>query len=183
MYYLFFFGWLVSATALHASSLLGCLETEDDVVSYLSVVVNGRGTYDVTVVEGDEGRLQYLAIDLDCVELDGLSMRCLAAPSSPHVGSSLSSHKVASVTGNQQRVVINSPLTGSEPLIVRECSAGQRRLPATPPGKGCLAYFQGAYYNPDLGDCVVEQTSGCRSPYPYLDVNECRVAMHLPARP
>lgn len=182
MYYLFFFGWLVSATALHASSLLGCLESEDGVVSQLFVAINDRGTYDATVVEANRGRLQYLAIDLDCTELNE-SVSCVAAPSSPHVGSSLASSKVASVTGNQQRVVINSPLTGNEPLIVRECSAGQRRLPATPPSKGCLAYFQGAYYNPDLGDCVAEQASGCRNPYPYLDVNECRVAMHLPARP
>lgn len=178
MYYLFFFGWLVSATTLHASSLLGCLESEDGVVSQLTVTINDRGTYDATAV--NDGRLQYLAIDLACLELDESSISCIAAPSSPHVGSSLTSRKVASVTGEQRQVVINSPLTGDQPLIVKECSERHRRLPATTPNKGCLAYFQGAYYNPDLGDCVAEQASGCRSPYPYLNVNECRVAMHLP---
>ena len=178
MYYLIFFGWLlVSATTLHASSLLGCLETKDGIVGQLAVVSNGRGTYDVTITEDNDGRLRYLAIDLVCTKGDKSSLACLAGPSSPHAGSSVS------ITGDRRReVAINSPLTEGQLLVVvEECVEQHRRLPAIPPTKGCLAYFQGAYYNPSLGDCVAEQTSGCRNPYPYLGIDECRTAMHLSA--
>lgn len=179
MYYLIFFGWLmVSATTLHASSLLGCLETKDGIVGQLAVVANGRGTYDITIADGNDGRLRYLAIDLACTKGDKSSFACIAAPSSPHAGSSVS---VTAKDDRRQEVAINSPLTEGEVLVVEKCAEHHRRLPAVPPTKGCLAYFQGAYYNPDLGDCVAEQTSGCRNPYPYLGVDECRVAMHLSA--
>lgn len=176
MYYLVFFGWLMSATALYASSLLGCLET-DGVVSQLAIVANSRGTYDAVVAGGD-GRLRYLAIDLSCDD----QLSCVAGRSSPHAGSRVS---VATDQDDRRRVVIESPLVGSETLVVEECLANRQGLPATLPSskKGCLAFFRGAYYNPDLGVCVVEKTSGCRNPYPYLDINECQQAMHLPTEP
>ena len=176
-YYLIFFGWLVSASALHALSLSGCLSTKGGIVGQLSVVANSRGTYDVTVVAPDGGHLRYLAIDLVCAGEQGMVANCVAAPSSPHAGSKVS---ITAAGDRQHKMVISSPLVSPEPLLVEECD--HQQLPAVPPTKGCLAYFRGAYYSPALGGCVAEQASGCRNPYQYLDVDECRVAMHLPPK-
>lgn len=153
----------------------------------LAISPNAMGTYDVTftrVVGGQELKLKYLAIMLDC-QVSDQEYECHGTKSdSPHVASKLQ----ARVTGNKDdrryTIKITSPLiadgSADYDFPLRDCEE-QLRFPT----KGhdnrmsCMAFFSGALYDPDKGYCVTRSASGCRNPFPWHDIKECRAALSL----
>ncbi len=112
-------------------------------------------------------------------------------PLSPHARSTLRSawHKEQPHSQGELAITITSPLlspgTATFRFASEHCTTATRapRRTYTQATHSCQAYFRGAYYDPDQGDCVAGTLSGCRNPFPHRSRSECRAALKLAALP
>lgn len=198
---------LLSFTAFANAPQLSCTRTDKGQQQQLTIASNALGSHDVSLHTRERGhppQLTWLALQLDCEVQKGI-WHCVAAQDSPHAHSTLHSKELAS--GQGLEISITSPLLseGKELASGKELESGkestreaeqslvtyrfaseqcvtQAQVPReafTPSSSLCLAHFNGAYYEPNQGDCVEASASGCRNPFPYHSRPECRAALKL----
>lgn len=193
---LFFIIALLPLTAFAVIPQLSCTSADKD--TQLAITPNALGSHDVslhTQVRTRPALQTWLALRLSCTVRGAESKvwHCTAAqhnPLSSHAHSTLHSvwHESDSKElerGKELEISIASPLlpegTASYRFAGEHCTT-QTPTPRdtyTPAPHTCQAYFSGAYYHPDQGDCVEATLSGCRDPFPFRSRTECRAALKL----
>ena len=176
----------VVGTQIASAQQLACRAQDKQ----LAISPNSLGTYDVTfarVHSGHRLELEYLALMLDC-QVSTQRYECRGAKSdSPHADSKLRAHVVGREDNRHYVIKITSPLlaAGSADYTfpLHDCgerlSLPTRGLYETPSKSSCMAWFSGAFYHPDSGECREKAMSGCRNPFPWNSVEECRAALLL----
>ena len=181
---------LLSVPAFASTPQLSCTRTDKGTQQQLAITPNALGTYDVslhTQADGRQPQQTWLALQLDCEVRgkDGKAWHCAAAqhkPHSPHADSKLQSHLVQDDDA-QLEISITSPLLpegkASYRFARQQCTSQPPAIPSRTTSYSCMAHFSGAHYNPNQGDCVEGEASGCSNPFPYSSRNDCRSALKL----
>ena len=190
--YLFSLFAIIISLPLAAAPQLSCIHTDKGALQQLAITPNALGSHDVslhTQIHGRQPQRTWLALRLDCEvhSKEGKTWHCTAAqhePHSPHADSKLRSRLVQRDDA-QLEINITSPLLPGGKASYRFASRQQcmSKLPLVTSGiriiHTCMAYFRGARYDPNQGDCVEEDASGCSSPFTYSSRNDCRTALKL----
>ena len=134
---------------------------------------------------GKQSQRTWLALQLDCEVQAKDTWNCRAAqhePHSPHAHSKLHSHLVPG-SNAQLEINITSPLLSEGKASYRftrkQCTTQPPVATSRITYYSCMAYFSGAHYDPDQGDCVEEEASGCSDPFPYNSRHDCRTSLKL----
>ena len=178
---------LLPLGAFAAAPQLSCTHTDKGTQQQLAITPNTLGSHDVslhTQAEGRQPQRTWLALQLNCEVSSKQTWNCTAAPhkqQSPHAHSTLHS-RIYQDNDAQLEINITSPLLSDGKASYRfarqQCTAQPPLEPRTTTYT-CMAHFSGARYNPNQGDCVEEEASGCRNPFPYPSRSECRAALKL----
>ena len=179
---------LLPFTAFAAAPQLTCERTHKGTQQQLAITPNALGSHDAalyTQIHDQQLQRTWLALQLDCEVQAKNIWHCTAAqrkPHSPHANSKLRS-RLVSGSEPQLEISITSPLLSEGKASYRfarqQCTSQLPVAISRIAPYSCMAYFSGAHYDPDQGDCVEEEASGCSNPFPYSSRNDCRTALKL----
>ena len=181
---------LLSSSAFASAPQLSCARTDKGTQQQLAITPNALGSHDVSLrsqAGGRQTQRTWLALQLACEvqgKGDNKTWHCTAAQHeshSPHANSKLRSRLVQD-DSSQLEISITSPLLpegeASYRFASKHCTSQPPVATSTSP-YSCMAHFSGARYDPNQGDCVEEDVSGCSNPFPYSSRNDCRSALKL----
>lgn len=190
LFSLFVITSLLPLVAFAAAPQLSCQRTDKGMPQQLAITPNALGSHDVslhTQAPGHQPQRTWLALRLACEvhSKEDKTWHCTAAqhePHSPHAGSKLRSRLVQSDDA-QLEINITSPLLpggkASYRFAHQQCTSQPPLATSRIAPYSCMAHFSGARYDPNQGDCVEEDASGCSNPFPYSSRNACRTALKL----